>query len=221
MSKAKTTKVPPIKKVVVTAGITSLSPSAKVAFQRTTANTCKGSTVYNGSAPCQTSMGTWATTANNLETNQQQKEALLVQLAAVEEGEATCLFAFDEAADNFASCVRTAAAGNPAIVVGMGMSTRAEAVRKADPFTPTGVTISMLKAKKVPRLEWDAMSGAVLYLAQMTTTPTVDASWVVIYGAGKSRLPVLTAGQTYSFRVAAVGKDGKQSAWSAAVQFSA
>jgi hypothetical protein len=62
------------------------------------------------------------------------------------------------------------------------------------------------------------MPGALLYIAQMTTTPTVDASWTVIYGSGKSRLPVLVPGQTYSFRVAAVGKNGKQSAWSATVQ---
>jgi hypothetical protein len=221
MAKAKATKVPPIKKVVVTAGITDLAPDEKVAHQRTTANTCKGSAAFNGSLPCQASMATWATAANNLELNQQQKEALLVQLATVMQGEVTCLFAYDEAADNFAASVRTAAAGNASIVTGMGMGTRADPVRKADPFTPTGLTISMLKGKKVPKLEWDAMAGAVLYLAQMTTTPTVDASWAVIYGSGKSRLPVLVPGQTYSFRAAAVGKDGKQSAWSATVQFTA
>jgi hypothetical protein len=221
MAKAKATKVPPIKKVVVTSGITNLTPDEKVAYQRTTANTCKGSAAFTASAPCQASMTTWATAANNLELNQQQKEALLVQLAALEQAEATCLFAYDEAADNFAASVRTAAAGNAAIVTGMGLGTRADPVRKPDPFTPTGLTISMLKGKKVPKLEWADMSGAVLYTAQMTTTPAVDASWVVIYGSGKSRLPVLVPGQTYSFRVAAVGKDGKQSAWSATVQFTA
>lgn len=221
MAKAKATKVPPIKKIVVTPGIADLDPGEKVTHQRTTANTCKGNSVFNGSPACQASMAIWATTANNLEQNQQEKEALLVQVAAIEVAEVTCLFAYDEAADNFAATVRTTAAGNASIVTGMGLGTRADPVRKADPFTPTGLTISMLKGKKVPKLAWDDTSGAVLYTAQMTTTPAVDASWVVIYGSGKSRLPVLVPGQTYSFRVAAVGKDGKQSTWSATVQFTA
>jgi hypothetical protein len=219
--KAKATKVPPIKKIVVTPGIANLTPDAKVTHQRTTANTCKGSAAYNGSPACQASMAAWATSATNLELNQQQKAALLVQLAAVDKAEVDCLFAYDEAADNFAATVRITAAGNPAIVTGMGLVTRAEPVRTSDPFTPTGLTISMLKSKKIPKLEWADMPGAVLYNAQMTTTPAVEASWAVIYGSGKSRLPVLTPGQTYSFRVAAVGKDSKQSAWSATVQFTA
>ncbi len=164
-------------------------------------------------------MTSWATAANNVELNQQQKAALLVQLAGIEAAEVALLFAYDEAADNFVATVRTTAAGNPAIVTGMGLGTRAEPVRTSDPFTPTGLTIGLLKVKKVPKLSWDEMPGAVLYVAQMTTTPAVEASWTVIYGSGKSRLPVLVPGQAYSFRVAALGKDGKQSTWSAQVQF--
>jgi hypothetical protein len=60
----------------------------------------------------------------------------------------------------------------------------------------------------------------VLYVAQMSVDPTTDATWQAIYGRGRSRmLPPLVHGQSYVFRVASVGRDGKQSAWSTMVSF--
>ena len=222
MPKLKTPKVPPIKKVMVSAGIANLTPDEKITHARTTHNTCLTSAPFTASQPCKDAMATWQTTTDNLEKNQQGKAALLVQLGVLDQQEAQCIFAYDEAADAFAAAVKTAAAGDRSIVVGMGLGPRADPVVAPDPFTPTGLKVTVLKIRKVPKLEWDAMPGAKLYVAQMSPTPANEASWVVIYGGGKSRMiPPLVPGQVYAFRVAAVGKDGKQSAWSATVTFTA
>jgi hypothetical protein len=62
--------------------------------------------------------------------------------------------------------------------------------------------------------------GAALYLAQMSLDPATDASWVTLYGNGKSRaLPPLVAGQHYLFRVCALATTGQPSAWSTNVSF--
>ena len=116
--------------------------------------------------------------------------------------------------------MRTLAGTDGSIVTGMGLLLRADPVHAADPFTPTGLHLAILKGKKLPKLEWDAMPGALLYVAQMSIQPATDTTWQTVYGSGKSRmLPPLVAGQHYVGRVAAVGKDGKQSAWTTEVPF--
>ena len=220
MSKPSVPKVQPIKKVVVSAGITKMTPDEKITHARSTKTTCLTSTAYNASQPCQAAMASWQTATDNLEKNQQGKAALQVQIGVFNQQEAGLVFAYDEAADTFAAAVKTAAAGDRSIVVSMGLGLRADPVHAPDPFTPTGLKIAILKAKKVPKLEWNAMPGARLYVAQMSISPATDASWVTIYGGGKSRtIPPMLPGQAYLFRVAAVGKDGKESAWSPTVSF--
>jgi hypothetical protein len=221
MAKAKKPKVQPIKKIVVSPGTAGLTVNGKITRARATKNTCLTSAAYTASPACQNAMGIWQKSTDDLEKNQQGKQALLVQLGVLEQQEATCIFAYDEAADGFASTVKATAAGDRAIVVSMGMALRADAVHASDPFTPTGLKIEMLKTKKLPRLAWDVTPGARSYLAQMSASPATEASWSAIYGTGKGRmLPPLVPGQLYVFRVAAIGNDGKPSAWSATVSFS-
>jgi hypothetical protein len=49
-----------------------------------------------------------------------------------------------------------------------------------------------------------------------------ETSWTRVLGRGKSRiLPQLVAGQAYTFRVRAVGYDGKETDWSVVLSFTA
>jgi hypothetical protein len=208
------------KKIVVRMGVSTLSPDEKVAHARQTNTVCQQSAAFNASQACKDAMANWLAQADKLEKNQQDKKGLKAQLVAVEDEEMTCLYEYDEGASAFVAAVKATANGDPSIVAAMNVELRADAVHTGDPDMPTGVKVDMLKRKKVPKLEWDRMPGAVMYIAQMSVAPATDTSWEVLYGHGKSRMiPPLVHGQTYLFRVAAVGKDGKPSAWSATVSF--
>jgi hypothetical protein len=220
MSKPKTGPRTKVKKVVVKSGTTGMTPDGKVTHQRKVKNTCDNNAVYNQSQACKDAMASWAAKTDALEKNQKDKATLYVQLKDILDKEAELEFEYDGAADGFASAVKTVAGTDQTVVTAMGLELRAEPVKNADPFTPTGLKVAVLKGKKIPKLEWDKMPGAVLYVAQMSVDPATDTSWQVIFGSGKTRtIPPLVHGQHYVFRVAAVGKDGKQSAWSTTVSF--
>ena len=213
-------KVAVPKKVVVKPGIAGLTPDSKVAYARKVKNTCDANAVYNASQPCKDTMAVWQTKADALEKNQKAKATLLVSLSNLLTQEGVCIFEYDLAADGFATAVRTVAGTDASIVTALGLQLRAEPVHAPDPFTPTGLHLAILKGKKLPKLEWDPMPGAVLYVAQMSVTPATDTSWQTVYGSGKSRmLPPLVPGHEYVGRVAAIGKDGKQSAWTTELTF--
>jgi hypothetical protein len=209
-----------VKKIVVSPGIANLSPDEKCAHARKVKNTCEANSAYKQSQPCQDAMAVWMTKTDALEKNQQAKATLLTQLKSIFDQEGTLVFEFDLAAAGFVTAVKNLAGNDPTIVTALGLALRADPTRVLDPFTPTGLKFSLTKGKRLPKLEWDPMPGAVLYVAQVSVVPASDATWQIVYGSGKSRmLPALSPGQHYTGRVAAVGKDGKQSAWSAEVQF--
>lgn len=164
-------------------------------------------------------MAVWTAKTDALEKNQKDKNTLLVQLQNLDDQQAVCLFEYDLAAEGFVAVARTVAGPDRTIITQLGLELRADPVHVDDPLVPTGLKIVVLKESKLPKLEWDATPGAVMYVAQMSVLPATDATWEVVYGRGKSRkLPPLVHGQLYGFRVAAVGKDGRQSGWSQLVQ---
>jgi hypothetical protein len=218
VSKPRTNGVKKVKKVVPKTGTVGMTPDEKVVQQRKVKNTCDNNDVFKQSQACKDAMANWTTKTDALEKNQKDKATIYVQLKDVLDQEVGLEFEYDVAADAFASAVRTVAGTDHTIVTAMGLGLRSDPVKTGDPFTPTGLKIAVLKGKKIPRLEWDKMPGAVIYVAQMSVDPATDTSWEVIYGKGKTRtIPPLVHGQHYLFRVAAVGKDGKQSAWSTTV----
>jgi hypothetical protein len=210
-----------IKKVIVTTGnVAEMKPPEKITFARDVNNTCKTSTDFQGSPLCQGAMAVWMAKTDALEKNQQDKKAALTALGLIIQTEGLRVFEYEEAASAFASAVQTTANGNALIAKGMAMPLRTAGAKVLQVGTPTKVGIATLKTTGLPRLEWAAVPGAVLYMAQMSVDPATDTSWVVLYGNGKSRaLPPLTAGQHYLFRVCAIASDGQPSAWSTTVSF--
>jgi hypothetical protein len=219
MSKPRTgPRVTRVKKVGVKTGTTGKTPDEKVVAQKKVKNTCDSNATFKQSQACQDAMAVWTAKTDALEKNQKDKANLYVQLRNILDQEVELVFEYDVAADAFASAVRTVAGTDHTVVTAMGLELRSGPVKKDDPFTPTGLKIDVLKGKKIPKLVWDKMPGAVLYVAQMSVDPATDTSWQVIFGKGRSRIiPPLVHGQHYLLRVAAVGRDGKQSAWSTTV----
>jgi hypothetical protein len=214
-------KAPPApKKVVAKPGTAGLTPDLKVTHARKVKNTCNGNAAYNACQPCKDAMAIWMTKTDNLEKNQKDKATILVQLSNLLAQEGVCVFEYDLAATGFVTAVRTLAGTDPTIVTALGLELRADPIHAADPFTPTGLHLAILKGKKLPKLAWDHMPGAMMYVAQISVQPATDTTWQTVYGNGKTRLlPPLVPGQHYVGRVAAVGKDGKQSTWTTELTF--
>ena len=210
-----------VKKVIVTTGkVAVMKPPEKITFAREVNNTCKTSADYQGSPLCQGAMSTWMAKTDALEKNQQDKKAALTALGLVVEQESVRVFEYEQAASAFASAVQTTANGNAQIAKGLAMPLRSPAAKVTQVGTPTKVAIATLKTTGASGLEWAAVPGAVLYMAQMSVDPATEASWTALYGNGKTRaLPPLVAGQHYLFRVCAIGADGQPSAWSTTVSF--
>jgi hypothetical protein len=217
MTKAKTT----IKKVIVTRGTAKRRKVPdKIAYARSVKTTCATSAAFAASQPCKDAMSVWMTKTDALEAAQTDRVAKEVALAASVKTEAACSFQYDEAGNSFAVAVQTASNGDPEIATSMGMALRGAPAIVTLLLVPQGVRIVTLKTKDVSKLEWDAVPGAAMYIAQMSVDPATDASWVTLYGKGKTRaLPPLVAGQHYLGRVCAIGTDGKPTGWSTNVSF--
>jgi hypothetical protein len=208
-------------KIVVTLGaLKSLDPTEKVAKVREIKATCDGSDAFNASTACQSAMTAWLDRAATLEkahTVRAAKEAELQKaIEAEQEAAADC----DATATIFVDTAVATAKGDPEIVRKMGLTLRAEYTVVTEVGTVTGLRMSQFKKTGDPKLEWNETPGAALYRVEMSTEPVSETSWTPLYGRGRvRRLPLLVRGQRYSFRVCAVGTDGKASPWSATVSF--
>lgn len=211
---------PPVKKVIVTtAYITELKPLQKPGFAHDVAGKCLNSAVCQASTPCKNMLASWLTSADALDVNQKAQATARNTLVLLQSQEPALIVTYDTNANAFASTVQTVTQGDVAIATGMGMAVRASPTpAPTDIGVPAKVSISPLKKNGAPRLVWEAVPGAILYLAQLSMEPATNATWETLFGRGKTRhLPPLVPGQHYLLRVAAIGRNSKQSAWSETV----
>lgn len=210
-----------MKKIVVTLGaIKSLEPTEKVAKIREIKTTCDGSDAFNASTACQSAMTAWQDLALRLEKKHATRVAKEAELQKAIDEEQEASTDCDGAGTIFADTVVVTAKGDPAIVREMGLTVRADREPVSDVGVVSGVRITQWKSSGAPKLTWDEMPGVALYRAEMSEEPASDSSWALLYGRGMSRkVPPLVSGKRYSFRVCAIGFDGRSSAWSAVVTF--
>ncbi len=213
-------KNPAPKRVLVIRKSPALKPEDKPTYAHDIKNQCANSPVYNASTPLQGYMAAWITAADALTANQASQAARRTELGLAEAAEPALIVACDNGEATFATAVGAAATGDVTVATNMGMSVHAEKAPSVSATVPTGVRVTRLKTTGAPKLMWDGVPGAKLYLAQMSVDPATDASWSALYGPGKGRpLPPLVPGQHYLFRVAALDNSGKPTGWSATVSF--
>jgi hypothetical protein len=208
------------KKVIVTTGVSEMTPEEMINHARSVKKTCGTSQAFLASKPCQDAMDAWMTRTDELEAHLQDRKAKenAASLAVAEEPGA--VNAYSNAADGFAAAVQADANDDPTIPLEMGMALRAQPSASPDVIVPTGVGVLFVKRTSRRKVTWDPVPGAVLYNAQMKLDSAPDSGWETLFGNGTSRLiPVLVPGQTYMLRVQAVGLDGVPSAWSETVLF--
>lgn len=216
----KKAKNPPIKKVIVTTShITKMKTALKPAFVQAVAAKCQNNAACQGSPPCVATLATWVTTGGALGANLKAQDTARTTLALLASQEPALILAYDTAAHAFTGNVQTVTQGDVTIAAGMNMTVRAaSSAAITDVAVPVALAFSPLKKTGAPRVEWAPVPGAVLYVAELSVDPASDPTWGVLAGKGKTRmLPPLVAGQHYLVRVAAVGRNGKQSAWSNAI----
>jgi hypothetical protein len=161
-------------------------------------------------------------TADALGENQQKQVKAKADLEALVKDEGELELDYDTGAEAFAVAVQATIKGDPTIAAQMNMAIRADPTPLADVVVPEGVRITTVKKTGSTKLAWNAVPSAMMYIAEMSVAPATETSWSRVYGKGKSRiLPPLVSGQTYAFRVCAVGHDGKHTDWSALVSFTA
>lgn len=210
-------KNPPLKKVVVTTkNITDLRPEKKPAFAHGLADKCVASAACQASTTCKNMMATWIGSADALDANQKAQVQARDSLSALEAAEPALILAYDIDAYGYATAVQSISQGDVTIATCAGLMVRADPTpNDGDSAVPAEVMVAMLKKTGLPVLEWEAVPGALLYVAQISVDPATGASWQVLPGRGKSRhLPPLVPGQHYLLRVASIGRSGTQSAWS-------
>jgi len=219
MTKAKTkTKNPPKKKVVVIRRNPSNKPADKPLYAHKVKDTCQSSAVFNGSVPLQALLTTWVMAADTVAENLTKQDVARTTLLQLEADLPSLLINADNGEAEFSTAVQTASKDDVTIAVGMGLGVKADKKPAVQAVVPTGVRIEKLKKTNAPKLAWDVVPGAALYLAQMSVDPSTDASWVPLYGQGKSRkLPPLVVGQHYVLRVCALDNHGKPTSWSEVV----
>lgn len=214
---SKKAKNPPIKKVrVTTTTITGLKAGEKAPFAQGIAAKCLNNVVFQGSPACKTTLATWVVAAVALDTNLKAQTATRTALALLMAQEPPLQATYDLDAIGFATAVESVTQADVTIAQAMGMPVAtAPTSVAANVGVPIQVRIAPLKKTGAPRLTWDHVPRATLYLAQLSVEPATEATYEVLPGSGKTRtLPPLVSGQHYVLRVAATGRNGKQSAWS-------
>jgi hypothetical protein len=211
------------KRLIVNAGVSGLKPADKPARAHAIEAVCKGSAAYQASTQCQATMASWLNAADALADNQQKQAKLRADLETLIKDEGDLVFDYDTGAEAFAVAVQATTKGDPTIAAQMNMAIRADPTPPADVVVvPEGVRITTIKKTGGRMLAWNAVPGAILYIAEMSAAPATETSWTRVLGRGKSRiLPHLVAGQAYTFRVRAVGHDGKETDWSVVLSFTA
>jgi hypothetical protein len=160
----------------------------------------------------------WTDRAGELEKKHAIRVGKEAELATAVTEESKASSACDAAGGIFAATVCDTAVGDPSIAKGMGLTPRAEQSPTPDLAIVSGLRVDTYKKSGAPRLAWDETPGAKLYRAEMSAEPVSEGSWAALFGKGKSRkIPPLVRGQRYSFRVASLWADGRQSGWSAVV----
>lgn len=203
---------------VAMSAIYDLDPPEKVAKIREIKGTCDTSDAFKASPACQAALTGWTDRAGELEKKHAVRVAKEAELAAAVTDETKASKACDAAGGIFAATACDTAGGDPSVAKGMGLTPRAEQSPTPELAIVTGVRLDTYKKSGAPRLAWDEALGAKLYRAEMSAEPVSEGSWTALFGTGKTRkVPPLVRGQRYSFRVAALWPDGRQSGWSAVV----
>lgn len=209
-------KNPPIKKVIVTRRSPAMKKAGdKVTYAHDTKATCQNSAVFSGSPALQAGLLGWVSSADALGDNLAKQAVARNLLIALEADVPGLMLDCDNGEAEFATCVQKAAKEDVSVAIGMGMSVKADKTPTAEAVVPTGVRIELYKKTNAPKLAWNAVLGAVVYLAQMSTAPATETSWIALYGKGRNRtLPPLIADQHYVLRVGALDNQGKPTGWS-------
>ncbi len=126
------------------------------------------------------------------------------------------------ALEAYEASVNSIAGGNAAIITRAGLLARDEKTPPAPLGVVTGVYTKPGKLVGEGILGWPAAPGATSYAIEVNYTPqSATPTWVAL-SSGTSRKRVLTApspvpASQFLARVAALGSDGTQSAWSGPV----
>lgn len=117
------------------------------------------------------------------------------------------------------SYVQTVSKGDEAIIRSSGMDIAKRKTPSKTPHAPQSLLAEYGSRKGEINLKWKRVTGARIYLVEITTDKTQTTSWKLAAQSTKSRITLqqLESGKKYWCRVSAVGTAG-QSDWSQAVE---
>jgi len=113
--------------------------------------------------------------------------------------------------DQLAGYVTSVAEGNTLAILSMGFGVKRQATPMGDLLAPTDLKADISAFKGRVDLRWKPVRGAVAYhLYLCRTEPSASATWEQVAVSTKAATKVvgLTSGQTFWFRVAAIGTAG-------------
>jgi hypothetical protein len=118
-----------------------------------------------------------------------------------------------------ASYVQLTSNGNTALIINAGFQVRSAPTPVGNLTPPVNLYIELNGTPGVMFLDWAVVPNARSYNIQFSTADTMDRAWLPlkISSSTRQKLDGLTLGQTYAFRVAAIGGASGQSDWSAEV----
>ena len=106
--------------------------------------------------------------------------------------------------------------GDPNVILSSGFQLRATPAPVGDLDAPMNVNVELNGTAGLMLLNWDPVTDARAYNIQLSPASTMERNWTSLTPTSTAKLKLgnMTLGQTYAFRVAAVGGASGQSLWS-------
>jgi Fibronectin type III domain len=109
--------------------------------------------------------------------------------------------------------------GNCNLIVNSGLNVRRDPTPTGPLAPPINIIIELGVTAGTMKLKWKPVKKARSYLIEYSPADTMERVWSPLKTTGRAKLGIsdLTLGQSYAFRIAAVGGSTGQSNWSAEV----
>jgi len=195
-------------------------PADALAFLDNACATGAQSPEVQGNAMCKQALADLQAQVTAAHTALGARDAAKISLATATNNQHASLTVAKNALGTYETAVDTVADGNAAVITQAGLFARLEKPPPTVLGTVTTVQTALGKNPAEGVIRWPPAPRATNYAVEVNLTPQTPAGPWTALGVGASRRRVVTASAPKAqllARVAAVGSDGTQTAWSDAV----